>query len=85
MAKLIDRRMPNEINADDMKDGQIGIITSWIGEGYEGRVVQRVGNRLITLGRGSGNSWTTFFGGAPNGRCRVIVFAKGEQITLEIE
>ena len=86
MAKLIDRRMPNEINVKDMKDGEVGIITSWPYEEYVGRVVQRYENDLLTIGKGWGNSSRGFFlSNKKDPEAKVSVFTKGEQITLEIE
>lgn len=86
MAKLIDRRMPNEINVSDMKDGEIGVITSWPHEGYVGRVVQRYGNNLLTVGKGWENCFRNHFSNnKKDPEAKVSVFTKGEHITLEIE
>lgn len=86
MAKLIDRRMPDEINVGDMKDGEIGIITSWPYEEYVGRVVQRYENDLLTIGKGWEKGFRGyFFSNKKDPETRVSVFTKGEQITLEIE
>jgi len=42
----------------DLKDGQLAEIV----EGdYKGKVVQRVGDALISIGEGYGDSWSTIF------------------------
>ncbi len=45
----------------EMKDGDIGIITSQEHRQYVGKIVQRYGDHLICLGSESGNSWTDLF------------------------
>lgn len=42
--------------ARDLKDGQIGIVTENF-ENYYGRIVQRFGGKIITLGKGTINSF----------------------------
>jgi len=43
-----------------MKNGQVGIITKWANvPGYIGRIVQRYGNILISVGMHSNQSWDT--------------------------
>ena len=49
-----------------MRDGDIGVVVAWNGsskDGYVGRVVQRYGENLISLGMGKDNSWCGLFGG----------------------
>jgi len=46
------------IHISKLKDGDIARIDSWNGEeSYVGRIVQKVDKRLITLGKGYGESW----------------------------
>ena len=62
--KLIEKRNPNEMLISDMKDGQIGVITCWsnnINSINVGSIVQRYDERLIVLGKDSGDSFSTFF------------------------
>lgn len=60
MAKII-KEVSQEVSVYSMKDGEIGIITSWGGPAYVGRIVQRHGDKLITIGQDSGKSWGGFF------------------------
>lgn len=43
-------RAASSISVVHMKDGQIGVIVAWNDKVYLDRVVQRVGQMLITLG-----------------------------------
>jgi hypothetical protein len=45
-----------------LRDGQMAIITKWdCMDAYAGRVVQRVGDSLITVGSNRSNSWPELF------------------------
>lgn len=46
----------NLIKTNQLEDGQLAIIVNY--PSYEGRVVQRIGDRLQTVGGSAGNSWT---------------------------
>ena len=49
-----------ELSIYDMKDGDIGVIVEWFGSRIRnevGLVVQRYGNILVVLGKGSGSSY----------------------------
>jgi len=59
--KLHTPRPNTSINVGDMKDGEIGVITNW-GTADEGRIVQRYGEDLVTLGSGRNDSWSGVFG-----------------------
>lgn len=50
---------PKSIPLSEMEDGQIAIITEFIG--YEGCIVQRYGIALIALGKPSGQGWSNIF------------------------
>lgn len=47
------------ISVFDMKDGDVAVIRQWdtSNTNYVGRIVQRYGDDLITLGAPSGNGW----------------------------
>lgn len=60
-AKLVGSKNPIMINILEMKDGQVGVIQPDFGADYAGRIVQRFGESLITLGRHSGNGWSILF------------------------
>ena len=70
MKVVLESEGENIIRAIDMKDGQIGIITAWevglIPEyEYLGRIVQRFGDNLVSLGKGAGSGWQNYFNGRP--------------------
>lgn len=48
------------LTPSQLKDGQLAIFTTGgsYGFGYTGRVVQRVGNTLITVGKGAPARWS---------------------------
>jgi len=51
--RLIGRDL-GTIYVNDMKDGQLAEIVQWVGrDDYAGRVMQRCGDALVTIGRGS--------------------------------
>lgn len=54
--QLKDSNNRNLIETSQLQDGQIAVIVNY--QPYIGRVVQRVGDRLQTIGGTQGNSWT---------------------------
>ena len=62
--------------ACDLKDGQIGIVIEDYGS-YLGRVVQRFGDDIVTLGSGKGKG----FGGECKLEIRLL--KKGESIIIK--
>ena len=68
-----------------MRDGDVAVITFWSAspEQYIGKIVQRYGNTLITLGNDSGCSWTGIFSGTDVFQCRVRILEKGETLIVE--
>ena len=81
--KLVETdRLPG-IPVDRMKDGQIGVITLW--EGHPdvlGRVVQRNGSNLISIGKSSGCGWANVLQAADNSGRRVRLLEPGERIEI---
>jgi hypothetical protein len=70
MAVVVSRDTPRYLNPKELEDGQLGrVVRSPI---YRGRVVQRHGDNLISVGLGEGDSWT--------GAC-----GAGSRSTIEIE
>lgn len=49
----LDEANKNEINVDQLKDGQIAVITTWPLEDLIGSIVQRYNDSLIILGKSS--------------------------------
>lgn len=69
-----------DIKASDMKDGQIGIITSWSLKPYIGRIVQRSNNMLIALQKPYGDCFNSI---VDDETCRVRILQKGEILIIE--
>jgi hypothetical protein len=90
MLKLANKTI-NGVSVSEMKDGDVAVIVGW-GNGvtyvgsvvYAGRVVQRYGNNLITLGANEGKSWSNFFDCilSPDEN-RVRILEKGETLVVE--
>ena len=67
-----------------LKDGQIAVMVEHFDRGYVGRIVQRLGNDLISVGGSKGNVW----GGmchdkVPMGTMLVRALENGETLTIE--
>jgi hypothetical protein len=79
-------RLENNINdsipLNDMKDGQIGVIVKWKGDGYLGRIVQRHWNTLISVGMCSGKSWPNIFNDY-SGELRIRLIRKDETLCVD--
>lgn len=75
-----------DICINDMKDGQIGVITSWpsaSGLEYKGRIVQRVFKiGLISIGYSCFYSWGESLFDSRMEMCRVRILESGEQIVI---
>lgn len=69
----------NDIPVKDLKDGQIAVITRWNFSGYEGFVIQRWENRLVSIGCRSGNSWDHV---PSNEDLRVRILEDGEILVI---
>lgn len=73
-----------DIAAQDMKDGEIGVITRWPLLEREGNIVMRYLNDLIQIGCPYGKSWPNNFTYVMDrNEFRVRLLAKGEKIVIE--
>lgn len=73
----------NSIPASQMKDGQVGVITQWgTTPHYIGRIVQRYVNGLITIGRQSGESFSSNVLLHVNQDHRVRLLEPGEKLEI---
>ena len=73
-----------EIHVNEMEDGQLGVITDWVGSGNViGMIVQRYGDHLVTIGAPRGDGWAAFFAAYADGHCRVRVLRSGEMLRVK--
>ena len=56
MVKLKSNNEPNTIMAKDLEDGQIAVIIEDFSN-YNGRVIKKYGDNLVTIGMSSGQGW----------------------------
>ena len=66
-----------------MRDGQIGEIVQWSDPKHIGRIVQRFGSDIITIGMPKGESWSGICNRGEVDGCQIRLLEVGE--TLEIE
>lgn len=70
-----------DIPVREMKDGEIGIITQWVELiQHIGNIVQRHGDKLIRLQKGTLDSWDAI---STKDECRVRILQKGETLIIE--
>jgi hypothetical protein len=69
---------PCTIMAKDLKDGQLAVITESFSN-YRGRIVQKYGEDLISVGMPTGNGWK---GGDYRVTLAVRVLKDGEILTV---
>ena len=77
MAKLKSNEKPATIMAKDLKDGQIAIIIEDFSD-YKGRVIQKFGDNLVTIGMSSGQSWCN----GDSVKLLVRVLENGEELII---
>ncbi len=71
------------IPVSSMKDGEIAVIRSWKHDtAYNGKIVQRFRDILVSIGQPEGNSWSGLFR-EPMHDCRVELLKSGATIVLE--
>ena len=78
--ELLEKEPIEGIPVSMMKDGVIGVIVAWGFAEYIGRVVQRHGNTLISIGMESNCVWDDIDSLSPD--CRVRVLEKGEKLVI---
>lgn len=75
MVKIAQEPKDNTISVLDMKDGDIAIIVDWSSRDHLGKIVQRYKDNLITVGKHSGEGWSSFFlttDESPKRRVRIL-------------
>lgn len=84
MLKLVENEKLKGIWIGDMNDGDVAVITEWSCVSiYLGRIVQRHGNKLITIGMPHNNSWIDAFkNNSLSVNCRVRLLEKGETLIV---
>lgn len=82
--KLKNPYQPADIPSNQMKDGEMGIITRWAAGKYVGRIVQRYANHLIAIGMVECDSWPNWFADREysHNDCRVRLLQPGEEIVI---
>lgn len=72
-----------DIPVQDMKDGELAVVTTWgpYTEERRGLVVQRVEKMLLRIGKPVGKSWTGILDSYQT-ECRVRLLEVGETIEL---
>lgn len=82
MSVKLTNQVTGDIPVHEMKDGQIAVI-KWAGSpDYIGRIVQRYGDRLITIGMKSKYGWSNLFEYELEHDLIVRLLQPGETITI---
>lgn len=85
MLKLVNNKV-NDISVTGMRDGDLAVITEWVGNkkhGCVGAIVQRYKDILIAVGQTSGKSWTLILSlDSTDNDCRVRLLEKGETLIV---
>ena len=84
MVRVLNKSL-DSVYVADMRDGDIAVITKWGARGYTGRVVQRCGYGLISLGLDKGECWSDAFRGHFDRDDRYMVEILPSGTTLEIQ
>jgi len=84
MLELVKKENTEGIWVGNMKDGDIGVIIEWGSIIYcLGRIVQRYGNDLISIGMPSGDSWRVLTPSRElSSNCRVRLLKKDEVLVV---
>ena len=80
--KLRKENDPMTINMHDMEDGDIGEIINWNVHDYIGRIVQRYGQHLLSVGQRSGKGWAGMFNAQRDENRRVRILEPGEVLEI---
>lgn len=84
MQVRLKRKTDNSIHVSEMKDGDLAVICeSW--QMYAGRIVQRIGDVLYTIGKSEGCHWKTVLKSTEenNPNVRVELLTPGDELVLE--
>jgi len=83
MLKLTGERKTS-VCVSEMKDGDVAVIVDWTCRSYIGRVVQRYGDYLITIGGRCSQGWGEYFKSENiGGSCEVRILEKDETLVVE--
>ena len=76
-----------DVPVGHMKDGDIAVITKWRQTSYEGDVVQRFEDYLISVGKPSSQGWGKLFKSyhtlLHDGSCMVRILPKGTVLEID--
>ena len=80
----LEKEKPEGIWVGDMKDGDVAVIVSWAFGGYAGRIVQRYGLHLISLGMDYNKGWRDLWSypSSISKNNRVRLLEKGEKLVV---
>lgn len=83
MVRLV-TNVVTEIPISELRDGQLAVITAWLGDKYIGEVVQRNGDGLVAIGQPTGSGWSRIFPECSRyPQCRVRLLVPGDKIVVE--
>jgi len=69
-----------DIPVRELNDGELAVITAWPYGLYAGNVIQRYGDKLVTIGKPEGKGFTQI---STRDDCRVRRLVPGDIITLQ--
>ena len=79
MLRLKEELVPARTVAKDLRDGQLAVVIDNEYNGYKGRIIQKFGDDLVTIGMSTGNGWR---GGANINTLEVRVLKDGEVLIV---
>jgi len=79
MLKLKEELVSAETLAKDLRDGQLAVVIDDEYGSYKGRIIQKFGDDLVTIGMPTGNGWR---GGANVNTLKVRILEDGELLTV---
>lgn len=83
MVRLV-TNVATDIPVSELLDGQLAVITAWIGDKYIGEVVQRNGAGLVAIGQPTGAGWSLIYPDCSRyQQCRVRRLVPGDQLVVE--
>lgn len=78
MLRLKEELVPAGTMAKDLRDGQLAIVIEDYFD-YKGRIIQKFGDDLVTIGMSRGNGWV---GGGGVNTLKVRILEDGELLTV---